>query len=201
MTEKQNEYIAKDYPAIEYFFKHLNNFMRFKDKILKNGKLYGQHIGGMGIASIYNGYYEVCIGDLLKLYDGAWRIEKDGDTRYLIFIEGSPLSGGNHGLFWSVGEQKIVRDSVCQSGYQRFGLVFFPYLDLMKNRSGYDFALKYDDVPRELKELFAPLVKAYEEYAAKEAAEGSERQKKIFEARIKELNGKAGCRSEKQKRF
>ena len=196
MTKKENEYYAKDYPAIEYFFRHLDDFMRFKKQILTNRELFGQFVGGMGIASIYNGYSEVCIGYLLKLYDEAWKIEKDGDTRYLIFTEGSPLSGANHGLFWSVGEQKIVRDSVWQSGCQCFGLVYFPYLDLIndmindyKKRKN-KFTLKYEEVPQELKELFAPLVKAYEKYDAKEAVEGPERRKRIDEARINEMNEK-----------
>ena len=83
----------KDYAGIEFFFKHLENFLNHKEQILQCEDLYRIPIAGMGICGLFLGECPVCLGDLMLLYQDAWKFNQGEDTRYLIHMAGSPLSG------------------------------------------------------------------------------------------------------------
>lgn len=95
----------KDYRAIEYFFSHLDAFQKHKEQILQCEDLYRIPIAGMGICGLFLGECSACLGELMLLYQDAWKFNQGEDTRYLIHMAGSPLSGMNSCSFWSTAER------------------------------------------------------------------------------------------------
>lgn len=97
---------AKDYQSIEFFFKNLDVFKRYKKQIANRHELASYRIAGTGITGLYIGRLTATIGGMLSLYEADWKIQKGEDTLYLIHMCGTPLSGSNSCSFWSVKEQK-----------------------------------------------------------------------------------------------
>ena len=141
----------KDYQSIEFFFKNLDTFKRYKNQIAKRQEFASYTIAGIGITGLYIGSMNATIGELLSLYESTWKKEKDGDTLYLIHMIGSPLSGSNSCSFWSTKEQKIVTGS-----YERFLPEYTPLSELKKQekKSTQNFKTK---APKELCDLYACL--------------------------------------------
>lgn len=156
----------KDYRAIEYFFSHLDAFQKHKEQILQCEDLYRIPIAGMGICGLFLGECSACLGELMLLYQDAWKFNQGEDTRYLIHMAGSPLSGMNSCSFWSMAEQKIVSGEI-----ERFSHAFLPLNEIkQKNQK---FSLNIEKITGELRSLSEQLMDFYTDFVI-------EHQKKFY---------------------
>ena len=158
----------KDYGSIGFFFKNLDVFKRYKKQILINEEACTTQIVGMGVCGLLIGEYPACLGELMTLYEDAWKFEQNGDTRYLIHMAGSPFSGGNQCSFWSVREKKIV-----YGGVGSFSEAFSPLMNLRKEQP--HFTLNDDELPEELEKLLVKLADLHIEFRIKQAEEAEKR--------------------------
>ena len=141
----------KDYRAIEYFFSHLDAFQKHKEQILQCEDLYRIPIAGMGICGLFLGECSACLGE---------------DTRYLIHMAGSPLSGMNSCSFWSTAEQKIVSGEI-----ERFSHAFLPLNEIKQKNP--KFSLNIEKITGELRSLSEQLMDFYTDFVI-------EHQKKFY---------------------
>lgn len=148
----------KDYAGIEFFFKHLENFLNHKEQILQCEDLYRIPIAGMGICGLFLGECPVCLGDLMLLYQDAWKFNQGEDTRYLIHMAGSPLSGMNSCSFWSAAEQKIVSGEI-----ERFSHAFLPLNEIKQKNP--KFSLNIEKITGELRSLSEQLMDFYIDFS------------------------------------
>ena len=158
----------KDYGSIGFFFKNLDVFKRYKKQILINEEACTTKITGMGVCGLLIGEYPVCLGELMTLYEDAWKFEQNGDTRYLIHMAGSPFSGGNQCSFWSIRKKKIV-----YGGVGSFSEAFSPLMNLRKEQT--HFTLNDDELPEELEKLLVKLADFHIEFRIKQAEEAEKR--------------------------
>ena len=154
----------KDYKAIEFFFKNLDVFKRYKEQILQNREAYTTRIAGMGLCGLFIGEYPACLGELMILYEDAWKFEQEGDIRYLIHMAGSPLSGNNSCSFWSVREKKIVYGDI-----ERFSHAFIPLTEVKKEKP--QFTLNDNEISKELEALLCTLADFYIDFHIEQAEE------------------------------
>ena len=161
----------KDYAGIEFFFKHLEDFLNHKEQILQCEDLYRIPIAGMGICGLFLGECPVCLGDLMLLYQDAWKFNQGEDTRYLIHMAGSPLSGRNSCSFWSITEQKIVSGEI-----ESFSHAFIPLNEV--KRKNPKFSLNLEKVTGELLFLSEQLIDFYTDFII-ERQEKQQRQETV----------------------
>ena len=154
----------RDMAAIEFFFRHLSDFLRYKDAILKSGVGF-LPIFGAGATGLYMGDEPALLGDLVQLYDdgGAWKIQKGDELIYLIHIGGSPLSGSNHCFGWNARAKKTETFSL-----DRFSDGYVPLrrLHQRENAPNADFA-ENTDIPAELNDLCAQLARYADDFYKK----------------------------------
>lgn len=152
---------AKDYQSIEFFFKNLDVFKRYKKQIANRHELASYRIAGTGITGLYIGRLTATIGEMLSLYEAYWKIQKGEDTLYLLHMCGTPLSGSNSCSFWSVKEQKIVTGS-----FERFFMAYKPLSDLKEKEKKQPARNVKAKAPKELLALYACLKEFDQIFAA-----------------------------------
>ena len=77
---------AKDYQSIEFFFKNLDVFKRYKKQIVNRRELASYCIAGTGVTGLYIGGLTATVGEMLSLYEVDWKTQKGEDTLYLIHM-------------------------------------------------------------------------------------------------------------------
>ena len=157
---------AKDYQSIEFFFKNIDVFKRYKKQIANRHELASYRIAGAGVTGLYIGGLTATVGEMLSLYEADWKIQKDEDILYLIHMCGSPLSGSNSCSFWSVKEQKIVTGS-----FERFFKAYKPLSDLKEKEKKQPVRNVKAKAPKELLELYAYLKKFNQDFTVRKKGE------------------------------
>lgn len=159
----------KDYRAIEYFFSHLDTFQKRKEQILQCKDLYRIPIAGMGVCGLLLNDCSVCLGELMILYQAAWKFEQGEDIRYLIHMAGSPLSGMNSCSFWSAAEQKIVYGKIgC------FSDAYHPLIEVKRKRP--KFKTDIENITGELRSLSEQLMDFYIDFSIEREQEERKKQ-------------------------
>ena len=175
----------KDKVAAAYFFRNLDYFIRNKKTILQKKEFYFAPLAGTGVSGLFVGDYNTCVGELLQLYEGPWKIEKNKETFYLIHISGSPLSGCNSCTFWSVEQQKCVSGNM-----ERFSQAFLPLLELRKRKKTF-----FDNLPvsQRMHKMFLRLYTYNRKFSDDQARQKEqERQKSRIENLIRPAPDKNG---------
>lgn len=93
-----------DTGAIQCLFDNLEFLIARRSDILSVPEYYNVLIPGCYVAGLYIGTQQLCLGDLLSLWqDVPWH----SGTRYYFSIIGSPLSGSNQARYWDAATQTI----------------------------------------------------------------------------------------------
>lgn len=167
----------KDKKAIIFFFKNLNFILKNKEAVLNNKKLYETPLIGTGVSALYIGEYATSVGELLSLYEKTWKIQTNGETRYLIHMAGSPLSGGNQCTFWCAEKQEFV-----VGAYDLFSTAFVPLSKLRKTKRTFKRGVR---ISKKLEGIFKRFDRLYFQFQAEKELKAKQEAEKI---RLEEIS-------------